>query len=342
MISDILGILLAFIVQILLLSVLVTTLVQVTSSVFALRKRNFTAVFQRVLRSMRTEPSQDPQANALKIEEVDVFYSPKASKNSVDSFITPTGISWLSSAGLQRFLEKNPIELTAEQKTSLNETYEEIQLFMSKRFSVIIRTVTVAFSILIAFVFQANSIDMLKQLSTDDTYRQKMIAQVETNTIHSLYRASEESWEDALNSAIEKFAANNKALSVYVEQIDKSVITIAQAERDFLRILEGESVSDAKTIVSDFGATLNESAFNFMTKRSESYREVMNEGAKLNLTIWPDSAYFSGDIAQSLRRVFGIFITVILLSFGAPFWFKMLQNVAALRDLLTPQKTEKK
>ena len=341
MVSDILGILLAFITQILLLSVLVTTAVQVTSSLFAIRKRNFNAVFQRVLKSLRTDDTEDPQANSLKIEDVDVFYGKRASKNAIDSLVTPTGISWLSGAGLKRFLEKNPVQLTTEQKTSISDTYEEIELFMSKRFSVIIRTITVTFSLIIAIVFQANSIEMLKHLSTDDTFRQKMLAQVENNNIHRLYRASEEQWETSLNSAIEKFATDNKNLADYVEQVDKSVITISQAERDFLRILNGEGVANATKIANNFATQLDETAFTYLSKRSEVLNETLAEGAKFNLTIWPDSSYFSGGYPEVLRRIFGVLITVILLSFGAPFWFRMLQNVAALRDLLTPKNNKK-
>jgi hypothetical protein len=34
----------------------------------------------------------------------------------------------------------------------------------------------------------------------------------------------------------------------------------------------------------------------------------------------------------------GVFMTMILLSFGAPFWFNALSNLMNLRDALKPQK----
>ena len=66
--------------------------------------------------------------------------------------------------------------------------------------------------------------------------------------------------------------------------------------------------------------------------------DALNEDAKLNLTLWPDNHYFKVGPAETIRRVLGIFITVILLNFWVSFWFRMLQNVAALKDQLTPDK----
>lgn len=48
--------------------------------------------------------------------------------------------------------------------------------------------------------------------------------------------------------------------------------------------------------------------------------------------------YFIDKVGVQWANVFGTLLTVVLLSFGAPFWFNVLNNIANLRDVLKPKK----
>lgn len=340
MVSDILGIFLAFIGQILLLSILVTTLVQITSAAFSIRQRNFRAVFRKVLTSLRTVNTEDPSANALKLEESEKFYSPSTSSNLLDKLVTPNGISWLSAQGLKRFLSNNPVDFTEAQKNAISEKFEEIELFMSKRFTAIMRYLSVFFAIVIALLFQANAMEMLNKLALDETYRERIIKEVESEAFNRLYTVSKDNWEGALNAAIRDYGMAHKSMIGYIEQIDKKVSTIAQARTDYLRILQGEGVSEPNKKADVFASILTKTASLYLSERVDHYDHTMRQATKLHLEIWSDPDYFNVDAATLFKRLFGLFFTIILLSLGAPFWFKILQNIVALRDVLSPSKVK--
>ena len=64
----------------------------------------------------------------------------------------------------------------------------------------------------------------------------------------------------------------------------------------------------------------------------------MDQLSLINVTPWRYGTVFylhNGNV--QLRNILGVLATAILLSLGAPFWFKTLKRGLALRDVLSPE-----
>jgi hypothetical protein len=218
MLSNIVGTLLAFVTIMLMLSLIVTSLVQFTQASLRLRGRNLIFGIAAVLRhhyqgateasssALRSDPHKALAAKVLNSTQTAVKYLPDP--NSTGRVIVGPPISWVNSDDLASAVAKvipsanppvNPVGVSAAagqpqdgsgsistpplgSSAGVKKTFEDMEPALSKRFQFIMRIWTVLFSFAIAFVFQLSTPDLLKTLPSAEAKRQAILAAVPSLT----------------------------------------------------------------------------------------------------------------------------------------------------------------
>ena len=206
------------------------------------------------------------------------------------------------------------------------------------------RAISVSWAVIIAAAFQVSTPDLLRQLTTDTELRARYVA-LAPDVLKYGQGAIENlpaDHGDAARAALDRFLENHPELRSEIEQItDISDYPEGVAE-DLTAALR--TTSDRASFVAEFDELLEQ--------EMEKQRDValieagaaMDQLSLINMTPW---RYGTGFYLQNgnvqLRNILGVLATAILLTLGAPFWFKTLKRGFALRDILSPDKeTERK
>jgi hypothetical protein len=281
MLSDVLAALVAFVSVVLLLSMIVTAMVQATQSVLRLRARNLLKGVGTLLRNHELTTAtarMDVRAVASKVLNDDaVALIDKVAKP--DSFmrhgVLGPKVSWAEPAALAKAIRNvtrtEPAVAPAAApaaKPAVDELQREIEAMepgWRKRFQYFVRIITIAWAVVVAGGFQVSAPTLFSALSQE------------------------------------------RALA---EQI-------AKGNAEIVRLASNSGEPDAALAKS--AAKLDVFGIQFWKKGSDFY---------------VDRSQGHWDLRWD--AIIGVLLTAILLTFGAPFWFEQLRNLAALRDLRSP------
>jgi hypothetical protein len=294
MLSDVLAALVAFVSVVLLLSMIVTAMVQATQSVLRLRARNLLKGVGTLLRNHELTTAtgrMDVRAVASKVLNDDaVALIDKVAKP--DSFmrhgLLGPKVSWAEPAALAKAIRTVtrtepvvvPVVVPAAAAaapavapaTAAKPGVDELQLEIEamepgwrKRFQYFVRIITIAWAVVVAGGFQVSAPTLFSALSQE------------------------------------------RALA---EQI-------AKGNADIVRFASSSGEPDAA--LAKTAAKLDVFGIQFWKKGSDFYVDRSK-----------------GDWDLRWDAIIGVLLTAILLTFGAPFWFEQLRNLAALRDLRSP------
>jgi hypothetical protein len=288
--SDVLAALVAFVSVVLLLSMIVTAMVQATQSVLRLRARNLLKGVGTLLRNHELTTAtarMDVRAVASKVLNDDaVALIDKVAKP--DSFLRHgllgPKVSWAEPAALAKAIRSvtrtEPVLTPAAPAaapavapaTAAKPVVDELQLAIEamepgwrKRFQYFVRIITIAWAVVVAGGFQVSAPTLFSALSQE------------------------------------------RALA---EQIAKGNAEVA-------RLASSSGEQDAA--LAQTAAKLDVFGIQFWNKGSDFYVDRSK-----------------GDWDLRWDAIIGVLLTAILLTFGAPFWFEQLRNLAALRDLRSP------
>ncbi|MGH8186779.1 MAG: hypothetical protein ACREUC_09465 [Steroidobacteraceae bacterium] len=291
MLSDVLAALVAFVSIVLLLSMIVTALVQTTQSILRLRARNLLKGVGTLLRNhdlTSASGRMDVRALASKVLNDDavalIDKVPKPDTFTRHALLGPK-VSWAEPAALAQAIRhvtktepviKAPAPGEAAPATAapaaaqpavdeLQREIEKMEPAWRKRFQYFVRIITIVWAVLVAGSFQVSAPALFSALSHD----RALAAQVARNNAEIARLASRSGEPDAsLNAAASK-------LDVFGIQ--------------------------------------------FWKKGGAFYIDTSKD-----------------DWDWHWDAIIGVLLTSILLTFGAPFWFEQLRNLAALRDLREP------
>lgn len=324
---DMLGILIGFVTVILLLSLVSTSLVQMTSSMLRLRGRNLFRSLERILLTAgETCGIGEIDMNSKKLAER-VCSSPALLElgrsvipGDVPRWLRGPSRSWIDRQELKEILDglgDVPGELVAK----VEELFPSFEALSAKRFAFFMRVISIFWALAIAVVFQVSAPELLRKLSTDAEFRKEAAEAFGETVVYA----------DLTAKALDKLAEEHEDLADTLKQVRDAGV----GKTDLIPELRAavQDQEDPEAIVGDYAKI-----------RDELYREEIESSigtlAKLDIEPWGRGDRFYGTWDETwpdLRwgNILGVLVTAMLLALGAPFWFQMLKNLSGLRDILT-------
>jgi hypothetical protein len=332
---DILGVLIAFVTILLILSIIVTALVQATQATLRLRSRNLQKGIARILESVRTDEKEDPIKNALRVLNT-------TSIAMLGMWRNPTGfaakvlgpqVSWLAPEQLPQALKESGIKLSNEQIKRICSSFAELDKALEKRFLRSIRLVTLSWAILVAAYFQVSAPQLLQELSVNSELRAKygalapqLVAEMDKGLVVT-------DFHQVSVSALQALTKKYPALEAKLKQV-KAEPTESETVEALRAALKQEA--NVNEVVANYENLVDKLQREKLAAAMTRVKEMTNKFAYLSIQPWPKKwAFFWADTGwPQWRNWVGVGITAILLTLGAPFWFNQLKTLVNLRDPL--------
>lgn len=334
----------------LLLSLIVTALVQFLQSLLSLRARNLRIGLESLIESVLTEPkpigqggggenpagqpgrpNKSPKELADEVIEESQFVP--GALNPLSRFFSPA-VTWVEKEELIEHLKKAGVKLDAPEKERMTLLFQRMEAYLNKRFIMFVRIITFVCAVVVAGYFQVDAVGLLKRLATDARYRATADA------------ASTQVYKDAPALMAASTNYQNVAEMALAELAERHPEHVGQLER---ASGIGESRGDIVAELSDALAPLTAYERDRMVAEYEKLLAGLHEKAAkasgeqigeltdrlsaYDIVPWPKNwEYFT-----CWKNVIGVLITAIFLSFGAPFWYERLRELIQLRDALKPK-----
>ena len=327
MLMDYLGIAIAFVYVVLLFSLVVTALSQLTQSLLFLRARNLHLGLTIVLRQLRLDKSVDgSDGNALHTLNSEIA-SPFST--NIENF--NRSATWIDKETLLESLDVT--DLTPEQKKQACNRFEKLDGWLSKRFSHQMKIVGGVWAVLIVLAFQLSAIELLRDLSGDPKLQSSYVAAAERAVVnyevpyeqqHELSTAAAQAIEDlSKNSDFEEIASLLEEISAQGDSIEE---LLAEAQL----VLESSELGEQ--FVSAYQKEIERNLAFAVDAAAAELGSHLREIALFDFQIAPAGwSYW-----LSVENVIGSLITVMFLVLGAPFWFNNLKVLLTLKDSLKP------
>jgi hypothetical protein len=236
---------------------------------------------------------------------------------------------------------KVPLENSLSKlKPKINIWFDRLMNRTSQAFIRQTRIWTIIFSVILAFVFHLDLISMFEQISTDPELRATLVI----------------TSESILNKADNLIGSTTTVPAVYVTAITelKKNDTSGESQKlssppsfntreegeEWIRIqLAGSVHSDSLIVLyRDIIDTIMVNSLNEMRNYARLIKSDLDQtGLKLVPQPYPGFLKYSFD-----KHFWGVLIMAAFLSLGAPFWFKALKTLSALRPILANKVDEEK
>jgi len=303
MLYDVLGVAIAFLTIIVLLSVLVTALVQASQAVLRLRARNLLKGIGALILNQREgagavsfKESHAAKRDAMKVLNTSYLalgnrITPFGSNSKVlDSMFGPNSplrywligprVSWTSAKDLHKALEEAGIGLKEHEITKITNDFKRMEIHISKRFQTITRGWSFVWAFLVAFVLQVSAPALLNRVATDAPYRERILADTEKELTNARETLAKVNYEAAAASALEEMARRHPDLRERIERasgkgVNKEFIV------DELRLALGVSPQDA--LLREYEQLLDENAGRDSATLA---RQTLGRLAVYNIGVW--------------------------------------------------------
>lgn len=328
---EMLGILIGFSSIMLMFSMLVTALVQGVSATINLRAINLKGGLKRfVNRASKLLGEQNTNNEFLN----DTLSLMKANL----SVLHKRDLGFVSYEDVLAAMEKqHAFKTTISGSTtlakSLKTQFERIEDEMTERFQTWMNTLSIAITFIVVFTFQLNAFELLKKLSIDEEFRQTIIASQSQKK--SLLLADDVKFQHINEVVNHEFVAKYGANTPELKQLlNKEANSKRQALANFYASLETrpEFLKDHYDI---YQSMLQAALDSEMKKIEARVKTSFDELAKFNFEPMPNDKK-----DYSLSNVLGMLFSTILISLGAPFWFKTMRNLIGLRNALSARETK--
>ena len=178
--------------------------------------------------------------------------------------------------------------------------------------------------------------DLLNSLATSEARREAIIATI-PNVTNQAETAIARMDDDFVDRALARLAQDYPTRQVLFDEVSGSTDSREEMLAELRAVLAGDEQRDA--IVNRYAEIIDEDS------RADLNSAILTAGSAIDsleivdIRPWNDGwAFYSSAEGLRWQRIIGVLLTAILLSFGAPFWFEQLKNVATLRSALAPQR----
>jgi len=349
MLLNVLALIIAFSAVMLLLSLLVTSLSQTTQAILRLRARNLEHAVTRLLEmelDVHTRSrSRDCAARLLNSPDL-ALLDRRSDPNSLLSRFRGPQVSWVDPSVMREVLHKSQEDSAppGEGKregvipSSVNvervaQRFDRVEPAMSKRFAKIMRGISLAWAVVVAVVFQVSTPALVQRLSTDPAYRARVEGQA--SAIIEGSRVVLTAPKDAAEVAFEHLIERRPELATLRNGVDTLDRHPEATEERLAELLENHA--DRSAILADYDRLLEEALQAEVDQGIARTKATAQQLAAIDITPWQHDTrfYFDNGSAQFVN-ILGVLTTAILLTLGAPFWFRVVKQSMGLRDLLAP------
>jgi hypothetical protein len=222
----------------------------------------------------------------------------------------------------------------------VNQWFDTVMYRTSQAFIKHTRVWTVIFSIIVAFTLHLDFLNLFEQISANPELRASLVAS--SNAILN-------QTEDVIGSSSIIPAVYTKSISQLKLEDKTGSATELGEPPAFKSREEGENWireqlaenENTDLLITQYREIINTNLSNSVEKMKDQAFSIKNEldNTKLHLIPrpYPGLYYSIGD-----RHFWGVIIMAAFLSFGAPFWFKTLKTVSALRPILAGKEDKAK
>ena len=339
MLLDVLGVLVGFAAVMLLLSLIVTTLVQLVQHLLGMRSRNLGVGIQALLETVLKSAPGAQTENARKVLTEARFVPKKASRiaRMVDGVTSP-GCTWVEPEELVARLKGVGLALDESQVEQVNQAFDRMGDYLKARFLQHMRVVTAVLAFLVAFYFQVSAPALLRDLSTDTDLRARYVTAAESLAREGkLAGDGARPYQDVSEEALLILQEKHPQLEAELEQVAGIGENRAAIVAELDLILAEDHPQDRKAIVEEYERLLTELHATHAGESLQEAKRLMESLAQFNITPWAEGwVYYTGP--DGFENWIGVILTTILLTLGAPFWFNTLRSLVNLRDQLQPEK----
>ena len=238
----------------------------------------------------------------------------------------PVSLVTLSKKNLKKAQNEifNYLKKARTKIAELESWFDNMNDRMSERFALRSKIITLIGAIMVVYILQLDSIQLMKQVFTDAELRSKLIAStdllIERGTDILGQRSVFDLSMDSLLETIPDFPKPSKSFSNRVS-----------AEKWLEENLpEGQNLETVLTTYRDIQKEITKERLDYL---GDQVLVLNNDLNQMRLKILTEK--YSWEFWEwELQKFLGILISIALLSLGAPFWFNMLKNLANLRTRL--------
>ncbi len=342
MLMDIVGIVIAFSVVMLLLSLMVTTLGQATQAALRLRGRNLKKVLGVVLDpELQGGPaSRSLAADILNDDEIASIDKVPNPHSSVAKMRGPA-VSWVDPDKLQEVLTRVS-DSDSQSVESVVSRFRGVDKHLSKRFTFIMRLVAVFWALVIAALFQLSAPKLIQQLSTDPVLREKTVALApdvlrfaeDTNRMIAEY-------QPMFDNALKIMAERHPDLASDFAAVDTATPYVGDVSEELSDIIDGDENQDQ--ILAELEDVMYSDVRRHRDEMLQRAAESQRYLSLIDITPYRygSSFYYSQGVIQ-FANILGMLMTMVLITLGGHFWFNILKTAVSFRDLLAPTSAESK
>lgn len=334
---DTLGTFVGFASVILILSLITSSFVQMTSSLLRFRGRNLSRGLAVLLDAAVNSSGKGGKSAQKTSKDAEMDSSTLAQEIITDqelvnpgrdlargvfpAWLRSTSQTWITAEQLEAVLKKVKNPPAGFVKKAM-ELFPQFEHATAKRFSFFMRVNSIVWAVIVAVLFQISTPELLRTLSVDPELRARYEDAFEDKA----------TYPDVALQAFERLKSDDSRT--------KDITWVPPAgnasRREILTSLRTAlgAVSQPEALIAAYAETLDQ-LYVDQVKSS-----VANLG-KLDIRPWGKGLEFywvggNGWAGIRLGNILGVLMTAVLLTLGAPFWFKALKNFSGLRDLLSP------
>jgi hypothetical protein len=331
MFLDTLGIIVGFVTIVLLLSILVTALVQTAANLMRRRHKALalgveeTQIVQKIENLREQIDKEDTNASHL----IDLVVA------AVTSAKMDPRVTWLEDKDVIAPLieAKVPDSGVAVARHVLDHT----RRIMEDKYLQWSRGLTVAASVIVAFWFGANAPELLERLRTDSDFRARAEVMGER-----LAKETPDEYESIIGGApgLRARTLFLEAHPEYTTQLGAlrfEALAVDDLVANFETAMDSEPKRDE--LAEEF-RKLVEKELELESARSlDAAKRSMSDLSGIGIQPLENLSYYFEMNAANERivrwdRLFGVLFMAVLMSFGAPFWYRVLKDVVGLKDAL--------
>jgi hypothetical protein len=207
----------------------------------------------------------------------------------------------------------------------------------SQRFAANMRIVTVAGAALVSLLFLFDSIELWRRLSSNPDLRARVVAGSDA----LLRKADEMAADSGSQPAGVYLHAAEQWLALHPNAVPKPVSTagitnLASGLAWLGRALATNQVSDTNRFIEEYRALVPQAALRLA---ADNLTQVLDQQLAWGVFQSSYPASFGGWCDSVWAHRWGLLVSIVLLSLGAPFWFNLLRTMSNLRPLLANKAT---
>jgi hypothetical protein len=355
---DMMAAFIGFAAVMLFLSLIVTSIIQILKGVMGLSRQYFIDNLERLLkdaslgissaapargdsgnhaipsRSGGIASDKPPTAGGPAMEGASLFLDSATIVSSVSDAKRIPGdpsVPWIDADELMDYLRRHKLTLTDTQEERIICLHARLESHLSRYLTVRTRYVTTFIAFVIAFVFQVSAPHLLRDLSVRPEYRERSLrlseGLLEPGKEHL---ATEVTGKTIPERALAELSMRFPDLSRKLEGASREA-NRTDSLREVGLILEGDPRK--KTILAAYREIMDHLYRKEIEESKTRLKALSDQLAILDIVPFR----FGWAFYNHLPHWLGMIVTALLLTLGAPFWYRVLRNMLNLRDVLKGQ-----